>query len=169
MKPKFNSFHVKPLAKSGIHEHHFWIFLCILSAMLCLYHITSPPYGSLKLTIINRAAYVLGFVTRIMITSYLLTLAISRVRRHQFPFYRAFPIVTFSSLTLLSPFIIFFFNSNWYTIGEYFATSGFIISIASGIWQSTKISLPQSLGIALLVETLYWLISVIFFPGPLLM
>ncbi|WP_221417878.1 hypothetical protein, partial [Fulvivirga kasyanovii] len=101
--------------------------------------------------------------------SYLLTLAASRVLRHQFPFYRAFLIVTISSLTLLSPFITFFVNSNWYAIGEYLAITGFIISMTIGIWQSSKISLLQSLGIALLVESLYWLISVIFFPEPLLM
>jgi len=148
-----------------IHSNHVVGFLFILTIGLISFHFLSPFYYSTAyFTIISRIGFVVGLALRIIIVSYTLSLVVSNLTKKKCGFKSTFPIVTFASITLLFPFLIYWINPEVYIYADYFSLVWYSVVITIGIWNKTSLTFLKSYFATLIAVVLYWLISVTFIP-----
>ena len=149
----------------AIRLSHVLGFLVILFLGLILFDFTSPfQYRTSNIYIANRVGFVIGFALRIIGTSFLLGLIVSRVAKINFNFNMAFPIVVFASPTLLYPLIIYLIEPGYFIFADYFSLIWFSVIIGIGVWKFTALSFLKSFLFALIAMGLFWLITVTFIP-----
>lgn len=154
------------LKHKSVNVSRYLLAFCfvILVGTLSFHLLSHKAYYASNIQIVSSLGFLVGLALRIILIAYTISVSVSRFTRKKFSFTMSFALVTLASTSLLYPFVIYWWNPEFYSSADIFSQFWFAIVIAIGISETSQIKFLESFLVAIIAVVMYWFITVTFLP-----
>ncbi|MGB0869091.1 MAG: hypothetical protein ACPGSD_05810 [Flavobacteriales bacterium] len=139
-------------------------FLFVVLLGFSIFHfMDTKAYVTVNINVMSKIGFLTAIISRILLTSYFITLVSKKIIKVSSSFNKALPIVLIAIPTLFYPFLIQSLHlKNYWTIYD-ICFVWYLTILSIGIWKTYQCHPIKSVFIALISQLFYWFIGVTLF------